>query len=170
MPKRKLIPDDYSDRRLLIGTELLFVLLGTALLTWGLHDRDFVVTLAFLIGTMLGVWVLIYFIQELPEDELGQYTIMIADIEVIGAKLNQLVSFLEQERERVLQSQATLRTLEDEKTRLEPVVITQRQAVNAILSAYTKGTASRIWKERAIGFVIGLLASLIAGLAMKAGH
>lgn len=113
------------------------------------------------------IWLFSYIIQDEPKDEFGDYTLAIAKIESVSHQLSDLVNFLKQERQKVSESEATLRKLNDEKTQLEPVVLAQRDTVNAILSAHSRATASRAWKERALGFISGLFASLLAALVFE---
>jgi hypothetical protein len=98
------------------------------------------------------------------KDEFGGYSAAITQIEHIDKQLYELVKFLKEERRKVAESEATVLKLQDEKTKLEPVVLAQRDTVNAILSAYARTTSSRVWKERGLGFISGLLASLVAAM------
>jgi hypothetical protein len=136
---------------------------------WFVPPRNFWLDIPFFIVIECIFWFLLYSIQPTPgdADPFENYTVAIQDIENIGNQLANLVGFLKQEREKVEESRATLRLLQSEKSELEPVVVAQRDAVNAILSAYTRTTASRVWKERALGFVSGLAASLLASLVFE---
>src|SRR5204862_191060 len=90
------------------------------------------------------------------------YSTIIESIEGIGKQLSQLSQFLEKERARVADTEATIRSLRDEQTKLEPLVRTQRETVEAILTAHSERRASHVWKERILGFTLGLIASLLA--------
>src|SRR5687768_5928096 len=94
---------EWGERRFLVIAELFCLLIG-ACFSWLVPDL-WVVGCAIAVSGMVVVWLIAYLFQELVEDELAQYTIMISDISVIRAKLNRLVSFLELERERVLRSE-----------------------------------------------------------------
>ena len=111
--------------------------------------------------------VVVYAIQPQRRDEFEAYTKAINDIEIIGNQLSTLVGFLKKEQRRVIEAEETYRRLESEKTELEPVVRAQRETVNAILSAHAKTAASKAWKERALGFVSGLIASLLAAIVFE---
>jgi hypothetical protein len=95
------------------------------------------------------------------------YSHVIADLENIEKQLDRLQVFLKKERQKVGESEATLRRLADEKDQLEPVVLTQRETVNAILAAHSKTTTSVKWKERAFGFFSGVFASLVAAVVFE---
>ena len=112
-------------------------------------------------------WVFAYVAQEPSQDEFGNYNVAIANMETIGNQLSQLVGFLKEEQRKVAESEATLRRLTDERTQLEPVVLAQRDTVNAILSAHARNTAARAWKERLLGFIMGLIASLLASIVFE---
>src|SRR5687767_10740519 len=117
----------------------------SGLYLWFVPPRNFSLDIpAFIVGDCF-LWFLFYSRQRKSGDgdPFENYTVAIQDIENIGNQLANLVGFLKQERERVEESRATLRLLQSEKSELEPVVVAQRDAVNAILSAYTRTTASR---------------------------
>ena len=92
----------------------------------------------------------------------NEYLTVIEKISAMGKQLSDLNGFLEKERTRVANIEATVRSLNDEKTKLEPVVSTQRETVEAILAAHSERTARQAWKERLLGFALGVVASLIA--------
>jgi low affinity Fe/Cu permease len=123
--------------------------------------------LIIILSVSFGLWLFLYIIQDVPEDPFSGYTDAIQDIERISGQLSNLVEFLKQERAKVEESEATLSKLQSERRQLEPVVVAQRETVNAILSAHARVSASKIWKERALGFVSGLLASLLASLVFE---
>jgi hypothetical protein len=119
------------------------------------------------IGLPLLMLVTVYILQEPQKDQFKGYNAAIVDIESIGKQLSGLIEFLKQERQRVAEAEATFQKLQSEKSELEPLVLTQRETVNAILSAHAKRTASRAWKERALGFISGLIASLAAAMVFE---
>ena len=169
MSKRKLYPPSRIDRGILWFALILILAIDLFTITWP-HYRQGQAGWGDVIGisvSLLLIWVFVYFIQDLPKDEFENYTASIAKIESIGKQLTELVNFLKQERQKVAESEATLIKLEDERTKLEPVVLAQRDTVNAILTAHARTTASRVWKERALGFLSGLLASLLAAMVIE---
>jgi len=107
-----------------------------------------------------------------PEKTTGgvvvdEYSEVIKKISAIGKHLSDLNKFLEKERKRVADTEATVRSLNEEKTKLEPLVLTQRETVEAILAAHAARTARQAWKERMFGFVLGLAASLAASFVYE---
>ena len=167
MAKRHLVPSDSSDRWFLFWLlTALITAFVVIVLFFGSKEVKWFHLVEMAVGLLL-VWFVSYLLQSPPKDESERYTAVIANIEGIGKQLDELAKFLKTERERVTESQATLKNLQDEKTQLEPVVLAQRDTVNAVLAAYTRTTASRVWRERAIGFVMGLLASLLASLIFE---
>jgi hypothetical protein len=168
MSKRKFYPPHRLDRIMLWGAlSALLVSYGLIIwLFWHVIAWGHLVVMAVGFGVL---WGLVYLLQTpIPENELSHYTVVIGDIEDIGKKLTKLAEFLKEERERVAESEATVNRLKVEKIELEPVVTAHRDTVKAVLAAYTKTTASRVWKERVIGFLIGLITSLLAGLVFEA--
>lgn len=158
--RRKLYPSSTGDRTLFWSAVLnaFFVAIGLAL------NLSIVVVLinGFL---SVGAFMIMYFLQDQspasPEDE---YSVVISKITDIGKTLSGLSEFLERERKRVSDTEGVLKKLEEEKTKLEPIVASQRETVEAILSAHTRRTASYVWKERVVGFFLGTLASMLASV------
>ena len=172
MFKKKLYPAAQIDRLLLWGGWFLLLLFyALILIMFGFARVQWVnwptMVLGFLLGFLL-VWGVVYRGQSTtPPDDFQHYTVVIADIEDIGSRLSRLSNFLKQERQRVAEAEATLNRLQVEKTELEPIVRTQRETVSAILNAHAKTTASKIWKERALGFITGTVTSLLASLIFE---
>lgn len=168
--KRRLYPTSRLDRILLwfsIPIIVVFVLrIATSTTGRSLSELrwpDGVV----LVLSVLIMWTFLYVVQDAPEDEFGDYTAAISNIESISKQLSELSDFLKQERQKIAESEATLYKLKTEKTELEPVVNAQRETVEAILSAHAKATGSRAGKERMLGFVTGLIASLLASIVFE---
>jgi len=90
--------------------------------------------------------------QPLHATVAGEYSAVIDRIGEIGVYLSQLSVFLERERARIADTEATVRKLHDEKLRLEPIVSTQRETIEAILAIHAERTARNAWKERVFGF------------------
>lgn len=170
--KRRLYPANLFDRiQFWISISSLVFLLALRLSAPGILE-DFRSHSPFfnwrlIVFAHLTFLVMTYISQDPQKDEFEGYTAAITDIENIGKRLFALVKFLEQERQRVAEAEATFHKLELEKTELEPVVLAHRETVNAILLAHAKTTASRAWKERALGFMSGMLTSLLAAMVFE---
>jgi sensor c-di-GMP phosphodiesterase-like protein len=105
--------------------------------------------------------------RKIPSTSTDEYSAVIETIGTIGKQLSVLSEFLEKERARVADTEATVKKLNEEKTELEPLVHTQREIVDAILAAHSKRTAKHAWKERLFGFALGVVASLIASFVYE---
>jgi hypothetical protein len=100
-------------------------------------------------------------------NDANEYSAIIARIGNMGTQLAELNTFLSREKLRVAEAEATVKKLSDEKNKLEPVVLTQRQTVEAILSAHAQSVAKNVWKERSVGFLLGIGASLAASFVYE---
>lgn len=160
MSVRKFFPERWNDRLFFIVYLAGFSV--ALFLSWLV---GFPGIMLILLGfyTFTGVRLYIAMIKS-PQEEavVEEYTRVIHTLSGIETELGDLVTFLRLEREKVMESEAILNRLQQERSQLEPVVLAQRDTVNAVLSAYSKTTASRIWRERMVGFTLGLLASLLA--------
>ena len=102
--------------------------------------------------------------KTIASDSVGEYEQVINSISAIGVQLNQLNAFLVREQQKVEDAKATVQELDSERAALEPVVATHRATVEAILSAHSERMAKSAWKERLIGFGIGIIASVLASV------
>jgi hypothetical protein len=102
----------------------------------------------------------------LPDEHAGKDTIdysrMIEKLAHMAKSLSDLSAFLEREQSRVAETESTINELQKKKAQLEPVVTTQRETVDAILAAHAARVRASTWKDRLVGFSIGVLSSLVA--------
>lgn len=156
--KRKLIPPSTRDR-IGVSAALFSSIIAALVLRMG----DYGFALFLIVGALILLF-MAYVIQDQPFDpeSTEEYSDVIARIGLIGAQLSELSQFLERERTRVAEAEATVLRLNNEKAKLEPIVSTQRETVEAILAAHSERTAGNAWKERFLGFIFGVGASLVA--------
>jgi hypothetical protein len=105
--------------------------------------------------------------KSIESSEVDDFSKVIADVSNMSKQLATLGTFLEQQQRRISDSQATLSQLQDEKTKLEPIVLSQKETVEAILSAHAERTAKSALKERLIGFLLGIFASICASVIFE---
>ena len=162
--KRRLIPKSKIDQ-ILIGLAVCTTLVAVVFFVFGDSSDRWLVG----INVFFTVWclTLAYVFQE--EDEsassASDYTAVINRISGIVTELANLNAFLEKERSRISETESTIKRLTEQKSKLEPIVLTQRETVEAILSAHADRTGKNIWKERFLGFLLGAIASLVAAFA-----
>ncbi len=112
------------------------------------------------------------FVFLFPDERWGgdssAYSGMIEQLARMGKSLGEVSAFLEQERAKVAEAERTLNELQKEKAELEPVIATQRQTVDAILAAYAARGRVSAWKDRIVGFSLGVISSLIAAFIWEA--
>jgi len=169
MSKRRLYPARFGDR-VLFWSLILFTLFNWFVRAVSYSIGELPAWYHWLILVFVGpaMLVVLYYIQDLPKEGAeNPYAKVIANIDSMGRQLTELAEFLKIEQRKVAESEATLKRLRDEKTELEPVVTTNREVVNAILTAHVKTTAKKAWKERVIGFMSGVLASFVVALLFE---
>lgn len=96
--------------------------------------------------------------------ELDEYAKIISQVTGMSEQLGVLGRFLEEQRQRIAVSETTLAKLNDEKAKLEPIILTQKETVEAILAAQALRSMKDAWKERVIGLFLGILASVLASI------
>ena len=158
----RLIPPRWLDRALAL-TGLLCVLLSSLVLIFANDGRQYALA-ALLALLAVTAFALAYVFQDPPRMPVSlDYPRFISELEKARQIVNHLVQFLEQEHRRVAEAERALQRLQHERELLEPVVIAQRQTVEAVLSAHATSLRGNAWKGHVVGFAIGVLASLLAG-------
>jgi hypothetical protein len=161
----KLYPNSKLDRALF----WLAVMTAVSALGLLLFDRSFWGKILAAVAALSSLYnfVMVYGFQDTPDSLDGrEYTEMLAHIDETRSMLQRVSEFLESEQRRVNESERTLERLQNEKSMLEPVVMTQRATVDAILNAYTTSSRASIWKDRLLGFGVGILSSVVATLML----
>jgi uncharacterized membrane protein len=157
--KRTIIPKSNVDR---VFAGLAIFLFAPALVIEVIVSNH--AATALLAFSTIGILIMVYAFPNQVEGSasVNEYSAIIERISAMGTQLSDLNSFLEKERTRIADIEATVRKLNDEKTKLEPIVSTQREIVEAILAAHSERNVRQAWKERLLGFILGVIASLIA--------
>lgn len=75
--------------------------------------------------------------------------------------LTSLEQFVAEQRKAAIEVQEVVDQLASEQKKLEPVVEADRATVDAVLRAHSDSQKADVWKERGIGFVLGILSSFI---------
>lgn len=155
---RRLIPITIADRVSAAGAVAFSVLFVVEILG-GYYMLAVLSTVAVALSIVNA-----YVLQTEPSSgsSSSEYTAVITKIASVSDQLSQLGQFLERERARVEDTEATMRRLIDERSRLEPVVQSHRQTVEAILAAHAERTTRSAWKERLYGSLFGIIASVVA--------
>ncbi len=160
MMKRKFYPQSSRDR---IGFWLSISMILFSILN-SIYRHEilyFPIMLSILLAS--AIYVLIYFLPDIPPHaESEKYALMISNIKDIGKKLFKLSQFFAQEQKRITDVEATINKLKDEKAEFEPIILLQREIVETILAAHDKRISANVWKERIIGFILGIITSYLA--------
>jgi len=83
-------------------------------------------------------------------------------LDQVKDNLNSLLDFVQSQKNKLQESEDIVNKLKGEQEKLAPVVATDRQIISAILDFQSQKAQGDIWKERFIGFAIGIVASIIA--------
>jgi hypothetical protein len=62
------------------------------------------------------------------------------------------------------ESEDMVTSLKNERERLEPVIVADRKAIQAVFDLQDERNRANIWRERWIGFGFGVLASVVASI------
>jgi len=84
--------------------------------------------------------------------------------------LKALLSFVQNQRETTALNEQRIQQLENEKSRLEPLVNADKETVIALFTEQELRVSANASKERWFGFGLGILASIIASFAIAIGN
>ena len=104
---------------------------------------------------------------ERKRQESFSYNAQLDSLNSVQRNLANLASFIELQKQRLQQSEYLVNTLRAEQEKLEPVVATNRQVIEAILDLQSQKAKADVWWERGYGFASGILASIIAALLIS---
>ena len=96
----------------------------------------------------------------------GDYQNQIELLNKTEINLHQLADFVDDQKNRVVETQKIVESLKKEEAILRPTVESQRQLVDAILQAQQIRNRKDIWIDRIIGFLLGIIASTIGGILL----
>ena len=102
--------------------------------------------------------------KEIRKEESLTYGKQIERLASIQDSVKELSDFVSQQQKNLEASRDTLQNLEYERKRLEPVVQADREFVEEILKLRAEKEIFNAWRERGIGFFLGIAGSLTASL------
>lgn len=83
-------------------------------------------------------------------------------LDEISTNLDMLSSFIDQQRLGLAQEYENIEYLKIEKARLDSIVSLNSEKANLLFREHERRTSQRIWLDRFIGFLLGLVSSLVA--------
>lgn len=90
------------------------------------------------------------------------YQTQIQQLNQTEKNIKQLLQFVESQKMTLRNTEDTISSLRAEQEKLKPLVESDRSVVDAIFRAQDERNSANIWRERWIGFGLGIAASLLA--------
>lgn len=124
------------------------------------------------LGSIYGWWCMVsgsfsisiaYFFQSEPTE----HSEIIAQLDSVQSALGKLNDYIGRERSRLEETKKTVDALTSQREKLKPIVETSRETIDAILTAHSEANRRSVWKDRVIGIVLGIIASIVAALILK---
>ncbi|MFP2995114.1 hypothetical protein ABN763_04355 [Spongiivirga sp. MCCC 1A20706] len=141
--KRKKAKIKELDRALKQSTKILPVIVG-------------------IFASLLGV---ISTYQEInKKNETQNIGTQIENLDDISKDLKNLQTFVESQKKKLISENEALENLKKEKENLKPIIEADKKILEAVFLEQEKRQRKEVWYERAFGFFIGILSSLVASL------
>ncbi len=124
-----------------------------------------IAAIAYGVGTLLyGLW--LRRLNRRTPDVTDGRALLLDRVRDASGVLRDVANLIEEDRVRISEAQLTLRKLQSEEQKLKPIVESRREAIDAILAAHAARAAGAVWRERLVGFGIGVMSSLLAGILL----
>ncbi|TLD70200.1 hypothetical protein FEM03_13500 [Phragmitibacter flavus] len=94
--------------------------------------------------------------------ENASYKDQVDRLNEMETNVTQLLSFIDGQKRTLNATQDTISKLETERDRLKPLVESDKRVVEAVFQIQEDRASASIWRERWIGFGLGVIASLVA--------
>lgn len=101
--------------------------------------------------------------------ENSTYSKQIKQLDDMESSVAELLTFLDDQKKSMRDTQDALDSLKTERDNLAPLVQSDREVIDSIFLAQEQRSESNIWTERWIGFGFGIVASLIASFLWFVG-
>ena len=95
-------------------------------------------------------------------DKTKPYSTQVEELKNTEKSLRNLQVFVTEQKEKLIESEKILQNLKDEHNKIKPIVEADKRIVEAVFQTQEKRQRISIWVERALSFIIGIGASLIA--------
>jgi len=100
--------------------------------------------------------------QESKRLENNNYQAQLKQLSETEKNIQQLLIFVKTQQTTLRETEDSIAKLRSEKEKLQPLVELDRAAIEAIFRSQEERASASVWRERFIGFAIGVVASLIA--------
>ena len=124
-----------------------------------------IVIIVYIIGLLLFIYFFIFFPTPLPDPE--SVASQLTKLNSLSSSLKELDQFLQTQKTKIIEQERLVKDLEDEQRKLEPVVTTNRAVVESFFQVMEDRQQTKVWRERLIGFLFGILASVLGTLILR---
>lgn len=100
--------------------------------------------------------------REAVRQQSLSYEIQITELNKMESSLHVLTDFVQDQKQKLKESEELVAALKTEQARLQPVVEADRRAIQAVFDLQEERNRASVRRERWIGFGLGVLASFVA--------
>lgn len=105
--------------------------------------------------------------EELKRRAPESLTSQLEELDKFDNGLKNLSAFIQLQKKKLTEKDTLIAELEKKQSELEPIVKSQDEVVDAIFKIQEQRSQRNKWKDLGIGFVLGILGSLIASVIFK---
>jgi hypothetical protein len=135
------------------------------------HDRWTKTQILIMIPAMLIAFGMEYYKKHEAEKLREQNLVYEKQLEVLDnvqSSIDNLKLFVARQKTQLQEQQAVVEKLKSEQSVLKPVVEANKEVVEALFKLQAQHNSANVWVDRAIGFLLGIVGSLIASIIYTA--
>ncbi len=134
-------------------------------------DRGFLkyfpghVIIALVIGLLASVPVLIHdkYVLKKSKHEF-EYSSQLKTLDNVSDNLARLQTFVNDQKRNLVESEKAIKELKEEEKKIKPVIEADRKTIEAIFRLQSEVSARKLWLDRGISFILGVISSMLATL------
>jgi H+/Cl- antiporter ClcA len=93
--------------------------------------------------------------------------LQLKELDNVKESLGHLVVFIDQQAAHIKQEQEGITALSEQRSQLEPIVKSDRAAIEQLFALQERRTQQNRWKDLALGFVLGVFGSFTASVIFE---
>lgn len=105
----------------------------------------------------------------LLNEKNNNYQAQVVQLNETEHNIKNLLTFVQAQKDSLRETEETLQKLKSERDKIQPLLQLDKSTLETIFKVQEERANANVWRERGIGFISGLLASLLASFVWTVG-